>query len=226
MTAVRAVVEALLFVAAEPLAVEDLQRALGTDADGDDVRAALDSLAAEYREGERGLVLAEVGGRYRLRTAAQVAPWLRDFAGGRPVKLSRAALETLAIVAYRQPCTRADVERIRGVESGGVVRALLDRKLLRIAGRRDLPGKPMVYATSPEFLDTLGLTSLGDLPSLREFADLGPGDIEAVRELLSDDPELIQQVTFEEYAARRALARVDAAASERLAGRPLETDAR
>ncbi len=212
---ITAVIEALLFVATEPLSPEQLATALGEDVTVEDVRAALVDLAAEYRDG-RGIRLSEADGRVRLCTAEVAAPWLREFAGVRPVRLSKAALETLAIVAYRQPCARADIERIRGVESGGVLRALLERKLLRIAGRRDLPGKPMVYATTPEFLDTFGLTSLGGLPSLREFSDLGPEDIDAVRELLQGEPDLIQQVTFEEYAARRALARVDAAVAERV----------
>ena len=213
------IVEALLFVSDRPLSVDRLVEAVGGETTEMDVRAALAVLRERYREGERGVVLAEVGGGVRLRTAVQAAPWLRSFLGARPSKLSRAALETLAIIAYRQPCTRADIERIRGVAGGGVLRALLDRRLIRIAGRRDLPGKPMVYATTPEFLDVLGLTSLGELPSLREFAELGPEDIEAVQLLLAEAAEGLQQVTFEEYAQRRTLARVDALASERLAGR-------
>ena len=220
MIPLRSVVEALLFVADRPMPAEQLHRAVAEDHSLSEVREVLDALLGDYAEGQRGVVLEEGDSGFRLRTSVDVAPWVRGFADLRPTRLSRAALETLAIVAYRQPCTRADVERVRGVESGGILRALLDRKLLRIAGRRDVPGKPMVYATSPEFLDTFGLTALSELPSLREFTDLGPEDIDAVRELLSDDPELIQQVTFEEYAARRALARVDAAASERLPGGP------
>jgi segregation and condensation protein B len=163
----------------------------------------------------RGFVLRQLADTWQFRTTPEVAPWLKVFTGVRPVKLSRAALEALAIVAYQQPCTRSDVERVRGVDSGGVLRALLDRKLVRIAGRRDEAGRPNVYATTPVFLSVFGLGSMRDLPSLREFTMLEQEDLHAVDQLMGDKG-LAGQVTFNEYAARRALEGVDAAVDQRL----------
>lgn len=213
-------VEALLFGADRPITVDHLLRCLPEPRpDRGEVAVALGRVLERFGPGEgRGVTLEEADGRYQFRTTPNNAAYLAELTGLRPVKLSRAALETLAIVAYRQPVTRGEVERIRGVDSGGVVRALLERRLVRVAGRRDEPGRPMVYGTTQGFLDTFGLGSLDGLPSLREFTQLGDEDIEAVQELLADDPDVKKQVTFDEYAARQARDRVDAAVDERLAG--------
>ncbi len=212
-----AVIEALLFVADRPLSVRDISDALEAETVPDAaIEAALEALVERYEQGaHRGFVLVQLADTWQFRTTRQVTPWLRRFTGLQPIKLSRAALETLAIVGYRQPCTRSEVESVRGVDTGGVLRALLDRRLLRVTGRRDEPGRPNVYATSPEFLRVFGLGSLADLPSLREFTLLGEEDMEAAADLLGD-PELRNQVTFEEYAARRVLEGVDAAVDRRL----------
>ncbi len=219
-----AVVEALLFVADRPLGVADLVAALEAEAvSADAVLAALAELEARHDgAGGRGFRLVRLADTWQFRTTAAVSPWLKVFTGLQPVRLSRAALETLAIVAYRQPCTRADVERVRGVDTGGILRALMDRRLLRVAGRRDEPGRPNVYATTDEFLAAFGLGSLKDLPSLREFTMLGAEDQEAVDDLMGTKG-LQGQVTFDEYAARRALDSVDAAADERLQARRTAT---
>ncbi len=215
-----AIIEALLFVADRPLSVADLVEALETDEVPDHaVREALEVLMARHDGGSgRGFVLHRLADTWQLRTTDQVSPWLKAFTGLTPVKLSRAALETLAVAAYRQPCTRADVERVRGVDSGGILRALLDRKLLRVAGRRDEPGRPNVYATTEQFLAAFGLGSLRDLPSLREFTMLGQEDLDAVDDLMGNKG-LAGQVTFDEYAARRALDGVDEAADAALQAR-------
>ena len=212
-----AVIEALLFVADRPLSVSDIIDALEAEAvSSEAIHQVLEGLVRRYAEGSgRGFTLVALADTWQFRTTREVTPWLRRFTGLQPVKLSKAALETLAIVAYRQPCTRAEVESVRGVDTGGVLRALLDRRLLRITGRRDEPGRPNVYATSPEFLQTFGLGSLADMPSLREFSLLGEEDLEAAEKLLGDE-ELRNQVTFEEYAARRVLEDVDAAVERRL----------
>ncbi len=172
---VRQVLEALLLVAERPLPAADLARALGRDdLDGARVRVILEELEAEYRQRGSGVIIVEVGGGFQLRTAREASPWIRAFTGKRPVRLSRPALEVLSIIAYRQPCTRGDVEAIRGVDSGAVVKSLLERGLVRIIGRKEEPGRPMTYGTSRLFLQVFGLRNLADLPSLREFADLGP----------------------------------------------------
>ncbi len=218
-SALVAAVEALLFASDRALSPEHLRHCLPEPRpERQAVLDALQAVLARHAPGEgRGITLEQAEGRYQFRTTPENAGYLAELTGLRPVKLSRAALETLAIVAYRQPVTRGEIERVRGVDSGGVVRALLERKLVRVAGRRDEPGRPMVYGTTPTFLDTFGLGSLEGLPSLREFTQLGDEDIEAVQELLADDPTVKKQVTFDEYAARQARDRVDAAVDERLA---------
>lgn len=214
------VIEALLFVADRPLSVPDMVAALESDEVTEHaVEVALDQLMARHCGGPgTGFVLHRLADTWQFRTTPEVSPWLKVFTGLQPVKLSRAALETLAVAAYRQPCTRAEVERVRGVDSGGILRALLDRKLLRVAGRRDEPGRPNVYATTEEFLAAFGLGSLRDLPSLREFTMLGGEDLDAVDDLMGNKG-LAGQVTFDEYAARRALDGVDDAADAVLQAR-------
>jgi segregation and condensation protein B len=166
----KAVVEALLFTAPGPVRLEQL--ALAADADPDQVRQHLVALEEEYRCMQRGFVLVELAEGYQLRTRPEHAEWVRRLHSSRPVRISRAALETLAIVAYRQPVTRADVEYLRGVDSGGVVKSLLDKRLVRIVGKKDVPGRPLLYGTTREFLEFFGLRSLDDLPTLKEFTEL------------------------------------------------------
>jgi segregation and condensation protein B len=202
-----AVIEGLLFVTDRPLGVADICAALSAEeVTAEVVEAAVTLLLDRHSAGAdegRGFTLVAVGDAWQFRTAREVTPWLAAFTGMRPVRLSRAALETLAIVAYRQPCTRAEIEAVRGVDCGGVLRALLDRRLLRLAGRRNDPGRPNVYASTQEFLDVFGLTSIREMPNLREFTMLGEEDIEAVSALFGEDAE--SQMTMEEFAQRRAI---------------------
>jgi segregation and condensation protein B len=136
------------------------------------VAKALDELREEYRRARRGFVLAELADGYQLRSRPEHAEYIRRLQVSRPARISRAALETLAIIAYRQPATRADIEYLRGVDSGGVIKSLLDKRLVRIVGKKDMPGRPLLYGTSREFLEFFGLRSLEDLPSLKEFTEL------------------------------------------------------
>jgi segregation and condensation protein B len=213
--------EALLFAAPRPVSPGELLRVLPEpQPEREAVVQAIEFLTERHAPAsERGFALVEAEGRFQFRTSEASSGSVGRLSGLRPVKLSRAALEALAIVAYKQPVTRGDVERIRGVDSGGVLRALLQRRLLRIAGRREEPGRPIVYATSQDFLDTFGLGALDGLPSLREFTQLGDEDIEAVADLLTEPQDLKKQVTFDEYAARVARDEVDARVDERLAER-------
>jgi segregation and condensation protein B len=166
----KAVIEALLFAAPGPVRLEQL--ALAVEAEPDRVKRQLDELEKEYRHMQRGFVLVELADGYQLRTRPEHAEWVRRLHSSRPVRISRAALETLAIVAYRQPVTRADIEYLRGVDSGGVVKSLLDKRLVRIVGKMDAPGRPLLYGTSREFLEFFGLRTLKDLPTLKEFTEL------------------------------------------------------
>jgi len=166
----RAIVEALLFLAEKPLSLEEVRAASGLDLAR--VRKALDALSGHYREGVCGVVLHEVAGAWQLRSAPDVADYARRFLKVKPQRLTRAALETLAIIAYRQPVTRPEIEDIRGVDSGAVVKALLERKLLKILGKKEEPGRPILYGTTREFLEFFALKDLASLPTLREFHEL------------------------------------------------------
>jgi segregation and condensation protein B len=157
--------EALFFVSDEPLTASVLAQAL--DVDRRSVESLCDRLAKELDDRESGLVLRNVAGGWRLYTHPDAAPIVEQFVlSSRQARLTKAALETLAIVAYKQPVTRHQVSGIRGVNSDGVLRALADRGLIEEAGRDETPGRPVLYATTPGFLERLGLPSLAALPSL------------------------------------------------------------
>jgi segregation and condensation protein B len=166
-----AVLEALLFVAEEPLPLPKLQEILG-DAAPADTEASLHDLAVRLEIDGRGLMVQEVAGGFRLATRPEVHAWVQQLQQVKPARLSRAALETLAIIAYRQPITRAEIEAIRGVAVDGVLRTLLERELVRMMGRKAEAGRPMLYGTSQQFLEHFGLRELGDLPTLREINEL------------------------------------------------------
>lgn len=167
-------VEALLFTAGEPVAPRVLAEALvDAEVTEEAVESALEHLATTLRERGSGLELAKVAGGYQLRTAQRYAEAIIRLRGGRPQRLSRAALEVLTVVAYEQPVARHEVDALRGVDSGGVLRHLLDRELVRVTGRRDMPGRPMEYGTTKAFLELFGLERLSDLPALRDLEELG-----------------------------------------------------
>jgi len=167
------IVEALVLGAPEPVSAEKIAEVVpGLEAE--DARALVTELGREYEEQGRAFEIWEVAGGYQLRTRPEYASYLRLLHRERPLRLSRAALETLAVVAYRQPVTRAEIEAVRGVEVDAVVRSLLDRQLVRIAGHREVPGRPMLYATTKRFLEVFGLGRLDDLPTLREMEELLP----------------------------------------------------
>lgn len=166
------IVEALLFVAAEPMPLNKLCEILD-GVERERVVACLDDLREQYRRGDHGLTVAEVAGGYQLVTVQEAAPWLRKLSAAKaPPRLSKPALETLAIIAYKQPLTRPEVESIRGVDVAGVVKTLMDRRLVKIIGRKDVPGRPMMFGTTKEFLHAFGLKDLADLPTLKDFAEI------------------------------------------------------
>ncbi|HUK57020.1 MAG TPA: SMC-Scp complex subunit ScpB [Nitrospiria bacterium] len=167
-----AVLEAVLFVSGEPMSVEDLSEVLeGTDPDR--IRRALDRLKQSYESAGRGLQIAEVAGGYQIATRAECAPWIRSLEKIKTAaRLSHSGLETLAIVAYKQPVTRGEIEAIRGVDSAYVLKTLLERRIVKIAGRREGLGRPMLYGTTREFLQYFGLKDLTELPALKEFKEV------------------------------------------------------
>ncbi len=169
------IIESLVFVSETPLSIDRLKTIL-EDVDRRDIRLALAELQGEYEDRQGGFVLQEVAGGFQFRTHADYSDWIKKLLKPSPTRLSRAALETLAIIAYKQPIIRADVEHIRGVDSGGVLRMLLERKLIRVLGRKDIPGRPMIYGTTKEFLELFNLKDLGELPSPKEISSLGLAD--------------------------------------------------
>jgi segregation and condensation protein B len=164
----KGLLEALVFVSDHPVKANELARSAAAPVKV--VRELLAELRAEY--GPRGIQLDEVAGGFIFRSRAVYAPFVRDVATKKPVRLTRAQTETLAILAYRQPITRPEVDDIRGVDSGPILKLLLERDLVRILGRKDEPGRPLLYGTTTAFLEFFGLKSLKDLPTLRDFTDL------------------------------------------------------
>jgi segregation and condensation protein B len=168
---IRRAVEAVLFVTDEPMPSGALAQALEVDRKA--VEDALESLASEYEARGSGIVLRNVAGGWRLSTHPDAAPAVERFVlSSRHARLTKAALETLSIVAYKQPVTRHQIAAIRGVDSDGVLRALVDRGLVAEVGREEAPGRPMLYGTTPEFLERLGLDSLSSLPPLAPLLGL------------------------------------------------------
>jgi segregation and condensation protein B len=162
-------VEALIFASDRPLTVQRL-RQLTRVGEVRRLEQALAELADDYRE--RGLILQQVSGGYQFRTRTQFSPWVQQLIAGRPVRLSRAQLETLAIIAYRQPITRPEIDDIRGVDSSATLKLLIDRMLIRVLGKREEVGRPILYGTTKEFLDFFSLGDLRELPTLREYSEL------------------------------------------------------
>jgi segregation and condensation protein B len=171
----RSIAEAVILASPEPIPAARLASVIPS-CNLSRARTLVEELNAEYIDQRRAFEIREVGGGYQMRTLPEYSPYLQRAQPTRPLRLSHAALETLAIVAYRQPVTRAEVEYLRGVDAGAVLRSLLERKLLRIAGHREVAGRPLLYATSRRFLEVFGLAGLDDLPALRELAELAPPD--------------------------------------------------
>jgi segregation and condensation protein B len=167
----KAVVEALIFASPEPLTPKALFRVLDSDP-REDVEAAIEAIKQDYAE-PRGLQLIEIAGGYQIVTRTDLHEWVRRlFHERKSTKLSVQALESLAVIAYRQPVTSAEITEIRGVNASGVLATLLERKLVKIAGRKAVVGRPFLYATTREFLMRFGLNDLGDLPKVEEMADV------------------------------------------------------
>jgi segregation and condensation protein B len=171
----KGIVESLIFVHDQPLSLDRLALIL-EEYERAEIRIALEDLMEEYGFGERGIILTQVAGGYQFRTRPDHADYVRRLTKSKGVKFSQSALETLAIIAYRQPITRAEVEYLRGVDSGGVMKSLLEKKLLKILGKKEVPGKPLIYGTSREFLELFDLKDLNQLPSLKEIQELAPPD--------------------------------------------------
>lgn len=183
----RPAVEAMLFAAERALTVPEIAEYLGRvdemDVPGEWVEWVLEQIQQSFTDPDHGFQLAKAGDAWEFRSRGAFSDYVLVMYKRKPVRLSRPALEVLAIVAYRQPCTRADVDDIRGVDSSGVLRQLLERELLRIVGKSDDVGRPLIYGTSQKFLSFFGLSSLSDLPTLKEFTELTDDHMVKLQEL-------------------------------------------
>lgn len=186
---VESVLESLFFSYDRPISLGLIKQAFrGTNVNTALIRQALENLKVEYAGGKRGVTLEEVASGYQLRTKLDNQPYLKNIVKIKPFKLSGPALEVLSIVAYKQPVIKSEVDNIRGVESGHLLRALMERNLVCFSGKSELPGKPMYYGTTRKFLEIFGLRNLKELPSISEIDELLPDgiDVEEKKENLED----------------------------------------
>ena len=226
----KAILEAVLFVSAEPVPVARLMSILGTVSKAEVVQA-LGLLTHDLDQDGRGIQLVQVAGGYRLVTKQEYGPWLKRMDKAKAAqKLSRSALESLAIIAYKQPLVRSEIEEIRGVETSGVLRTLCERKLVRIVGRKDVPGRPIMYGTTKFFLEHFGLQDLSQLPPLREFKELGdseqallPIEEESLAVVETSEPRYSDELSASsELAEGEAVAAFDAETNDALLEEPVE----
>lgn len=183
------VVESLLFASERPLTVRDIRKVL-KEPTVRQVQLALRKLQADTAK--RGVVLSQVAGGFRLRTNPNNSRWVQKMLAGKPARLSRSQLEALAVIAYRQPITKAEIDNVRGVDCGAVLRVLLERDLARIVGRKEEAGRPHLYGTTVEFLEFFNLRSLRDMPDLHEFQELTEESRATLRDSLGEEAEEVE----------------------------------
>jgi len=193
--ALKSIVDALIFASEMPLSLSRIRQII-REVNQDEIataaiREAIDQLNADNRDSQRGFYLQEVAGGYQYRTRPNYAQWIKKIKKVRSFRLTQSTLETLAIIAYKQPIIRSDIEKLRGVDSGGVIKNLIERSLLKIVGRKNIAGRPFMFGTTKRFLEVFGLDRLEDMPSLKEFDGLFTGLIwtgqEAIEYGLADD---------------------------------------
>lgn len=170
MEEIKSIIEALILASESPIPADKIAEVIGSD-DKKEIECQLKELVHDYEERRGGICLQEVAGGFQFRTRSDLVPWIKKLKGLRSL-LTPASLETLAIIAYRQPVVKADIDNIRGVDAGGAIKKLLEKKLIRIMGRKDVPGKPMIYGTTKKFLEVYNLQDLSDLPTLQELKEL------------------------------------------------------
>jgi len=183
---IKPILESLFFISDSPIRLETLVEIL-PESNKETILEGIRQIQTEYGDRSKGIELVEVAGGYQFRTKSSWAGWVSRLKKVKAVKLSQAALETLAIVAYRQPIIRPAIEEIRGVDSGSVLHTLLEKGLIKMMGRKDLPGRPIVYGTTNGFLELFGLNTLSDLPNLKEIQP--PPSLEEIapKEVLNDE---------------------------------------
>jgi len=187
MEQIKPILEALLLASETPLSVEKIRNVL-PELERDEIDRHLAELVSEHETRGGGFHLSAVAGGYQFRTRPEFSPWIKKLKGSRAQVLSPAAMETLAVVAYRQPVMKSEVDKIRGVDSAASIKGLLDKRIVRMVGRKDVPGKPMLYGTTKKFLEMFNLNDLSELPTLRELKELEGGE-DLPRPQESKEPE-------------------------------------
>lgn len=188
---IKPIIESLMFVSGDPISIDRLHDVLPT-VDKAKIRVLLEELKFDYARSNRGLQVVEVAGGYQITTRIEMAPWIKEMEKVKAAaRLSKPGLETLAIIAYKQPVTRAEIEQIRGVDAAGVLKTLMERKLVKIVGRKEVAGRPMIYGTTREFLQYFGLPDLTGLPTLKEFSEVVGAEREG--EVYTETPEAISE---------------------------------
>ena len=188
MEDIKNIIESLLFVSQEPLSVDRLKKIL-EHAETREIRQALEDISIEFDARKGGFYLHRVAGGYQVRSRPEYSTWIKRLLQPKPFRLSKAALETLAIIAYKQPVIRSDVEHVRGVDCGGVLKVLLERGFIRVMGRKEIPGRPLIYGTTRRFLEVFGLETLKDLPTPKEIEELGSAPLETADEIPGEDSQ-------------------------------------
>jgi segregation and condensation protein B len=181
------IIESLLFAGEAPIQLKKIHEVF-PDVSLKELREILEKLKEEYENLNRSFYLREVANGYQLCTKPEYAGWIRKLKKTRPSRLSPATMETLAIIAYKQPITRAEIEQIRGVDTAGILRSLLEKKLIKITGKKDVPGRPLLYGTTSKFLTMFGLKGLKDLPTLEDIEQLDEQSLPLFSEKLQDIP--------------------------------------
>ena len=200
------IVEALLFASDKPLSVKDIRVCL-PEAKPAEIKEALEALESEYLNMNRSFLLRQVADAYQLRTRSEYSSFIQKMFEASPTRLSRAAMETLSIIAYKQPILRQEIERFRGVDVGGILRTLLEKGLIKIMGRKDLPGRPLIYGTTNKFLEVFDLKDLESLPKLKEIKAFGSDEDEG-------ETHIAEAESYEEESPREGEAETEDAPQE------------
>lgn len=183
---IKPILEGIFFVSDSPVRLETLVEIL-PESNKEEILQGIGRIKIEYEDSSKGVELVAIAGGYQFRTKTRWAEWINRLKKAKTVKLSRSALETLAIIAYRQPIIRPAIEEIRGVDSGWVVRTLLEKGLVKMMGRKDLPGRPMIYGTTRSFMELFGLNTLADLPTLKEVQPPSAAEEIPMKEIMRID---------------------------------------
>jgi segregation and condensation protein B len=190
MEETKAIIEAIIFASESPLTVDKIREVLH-EVEKSEIARLVQDLISEYEERRGGFVLQEVAGGLHFRTRSDLSFWINKLMKARQSMLTNAAMETLAIIAYKQPVVKSEIDRIRGVDVGSSLKGLLEKKLVRIMGRKDVPGKPIMYGTTKKFLEIFSLRDLSELPTLKELKELKDGtEALCIESQIPDDVEI------------------------------------